>query len=251
MSLFKDKRKRTVFIAVTAAALTVAIIVGAVCAYVCDYYRADEEAIGAFLPEGAEWNEKPCGTIVFQPDNARKGLIFYPGGKVENDAYIPLMQACAQRGILCVMVEMPFNLAVLDINSADGIREEYPEIESWYIGGHSLGGSMAALYLADHHEEFDGLVLLGSYSTEDLSKTELDVLSVYGSEDGVLDFEKYDENRKNLPADFSELVIEGGCHAFFGMYGPQDGDGTPTVSNGEQIELTAAAIAEMVEKTEG
>ena len=182
------------------------------------------------------------GTLVFKPQNATKGFVFYPGGKVEYTAYQPLMAACAQQGILCILVEMPFNLAVLDINAADGIQEQHPEIEKWYIGGHSLGGSMAASHLANHIDDYDGLILLGSYSTADLSKTGLDVLSVYGSEDKVMNRVKYDENKSNLPSDLIEVVIEGGCHAYFGMYGAQEGDGKPTISNEKQIFLTANHI---------
>ena len=173
-------------------------------------------------------------------------MIFYPGGKVEHTAYIPLMQACAENGILCVLVEMPFNLAVLDINAADGIQKEYPEIDDWYIGGHSLGGSMAASYLAGHSEEYEGLILLGSYSTADLSDTDIAVLSVFGSEDRVMNREKYKENKSNLPSNFTEYVIDGGCHAYFGMYGAQDGDGTPTVTNEEQIRLTVENIVKIM-----
>ena len=212
--------------------------------YLGDYYHADTEAIAAFSPT-VEILTKENGHLVFQPENAHAGLIFYPGGKVEHTAYIPLMQALASRGILCVLVEMPFRLAVLDINAADDIPAHYPQIQSWYIGGHSLGGSMAAAYLADHADAFDGLVLLGAYSTADLSAIPLKVLSLYGSEDTVMNREKYEENRKNLPANFTETILEGGCHAYFGMYGPQDGDGTPIISNETQIHLTADAIASL------
>ena len=156
------------------------------------------------------------------------------------------MQACAEKGILCIIVEMPFHLAVFDINAANGIQEEYPQIEHWYMGGHSLGGSMAASYLAKHTDEYEGLILLGSYSTADLSDNELEVLSIYGSEDQVLNREKYNDNIRNLPKDFKEMVIEGGCHAYFGMYGAQDGDGTPSISNSQQILQTAAYIAQMI-----
>ena len=76
---------------------------------------------------------------------------------------------------------------------------QYPQIEKWYIGGHSLGGSMAATYLSDHVAEFEGLILLGSYSTVDLSNSKLDVLSIYGSEDKVLNHNSYNENKSNLP----------------------------------------------------
>ena len=204
------------------------------------------EAIGALLPQGSQWKEESNGNIIFAPEGATKGFIFYPGGKVEHTAYIPLMQACAERGILCVLVEMPFNLAVLDVNAADGIREDYPEIESWYIGGHSLGGAMASAYLAKNHGYFDGLVLLGAYSTADVSGYDLSVLSVYGSEDGVMDRAKYEACKSNLPRGFTESLIDGGCHAYFGVYGAQEGDGEPSVTNEEQIIFTADRIAELM-----
>ncbi len=229
------------------AVAVVALLVGVCAIYVNDYYRADAEAVAAFATVSpVSEDHLDDGTLVYTPENAKAGLIFYPGGKVEHTAYKPLMKACAERGLLCVLVEMPFHLAVLDINAADGIREQYPEIESWYIGGHSLGGSMAASYLSEHTEDFDGLILLGSYTATDLSQTDLAVLSVYGSEDRVLNREKYLANKPLLPADLTEIVIEGGCHAGFGLYGAQDGDGTPTVSSEDQIRRTANEIAAWV-----
>ena len=246
MSFFADKRKRNLFIIVISIVLVIGVLVGVCTIYLGDYYKADDEAIGAFLPQGSTWKEEPSGNIIFEPDNATTGLIFYPGGKVEHAAYIPLMQACAEKGILCIIAEMPFNLAVFDINAADGVQKEYPQVENWYIGGHSLGGSMAASYLEKHTDEYEGLILLGSYSTADLSDAALEVLSIYGSEDQVLNREKYNDNISNLPKDFKEIVIEGGCHAYFGMYGAQDGDGTPSISNSEQILQTAEYIAQMI-----
>ena len=237
----KNKRKiRIIWISIVAV---LTIIFGACAIYLGDYYRADEGAIAVFAPEDNISVSTPDdGNVVFEPQNATVGFIFYPGGKVEAKAYQPLMAELARKGVLCVLVEMPFHLAVFDINAADGIQEQYPHIEDWYIGGHSLGGSMAASYLADHVDEYEGLILLGSYSTADLSDTDLRVLSIYGSEDRVLNHEKYGENKSNLPDGFCEVVIEGGCHAYFGMYGAQDGDGTPTISNHEQIALTAEHI---------
>ena len=105
---------------------------------------------------------------------------------------------------------------------------------------------MAASYLSKNVGDYEGLILLGSYSTADLSDTEIDVLSIFGSEDKVMNREKYDKNKSNLPDDLTEIVIDGGCHAYFGMYGTQDGDGIPTISNEQQILLTASAIADMV-----
>ena len=241
------KNKRKILIISISIVATLAVIFGACAIYLGDYYRADEGAIAVFAPEdNVSVSTIDGGNVVFEPQGATVGFIFYPGGKVEANAYQPLLAELAREGVLCVLVEMPFNLAVFDINAADGIQEQYPEIEDWYIGGHSLGGSMAASYLADHTDEYEGLILLGSYSTADLSDTDLDVLSIYGSEDKVLNREKYDENKSNLPDDFCEVVIEGGCHAYFGMYGAQDGDGTPTISNHEQIRLTVESIIKVL-----
>lgn len=211
--------------------------------YLNSYYHAEEFAVQAMASnDQVEVREAEDGTIIFAPSTPCAGLIFYPGGKVEHTAYSPLMRACAEQGILCVLVKMPCNLAVLDMNAADGIAEQYPEIETWYIGGHSLGGAMAASYAAGHSDELDGLILLAAYSTRDLSHSGLTVLSIYGSEDRVLDQEKYKAYRDHLPADMSEVKIEGGCHAGFGVYGPQDGDGTPLITIEEQIARTAEEI---------
>lgn len=228
--------------------LAVVVLLGAAFAvYVGSYYRADETAARAMAPADGITVEMTDGdAVVFAPPEPRAGLIFYPGGKVEYTAYAPLMRACAERGILCVLVKMPCNLAVLDMNAADGIAERFPEIGNWYIGGHSLGGAMAASYAAGHGGELDGLVLLAAYSTADLTGSDLAVLSVYGTEDGVMDREKYAAYRGNLPAGTVEVVIDGGCHAGFGSYGPQDGDGTPTISGEEQVLQTAERIADMV-----
>ena len=240
----KKHRKLLIAIAVAVAVFVLAIIAAAI--YVNDYYRADMNSIAAFEPMKDAELRTEDGLLIFEPENANAGFIFYPGGKVEYTAYQPLLAACAEKGILCVLVEMPFNLAVLDINAADGIQEMFPKIDTWYIGGHSLGGSMAASYISDNTEDYDGLILLGSYSTADLSGTELDVLSVFGSEDEVLNREKYNENIPNLPEDFSEFVIKGGCHAYFGMYGEQEGDGVPTITNEEQIFYTADLISDFI-----
>lgn len=232
---------RKIIICSVSAVVMIAVIAAACGAYLNSYYRADSDSIAAFSADfTVQGREVADGVIAYEPEKAVAGLIFYPGGLVEYTAYEPLMQACAEKGILCVLLEMPFHLAVLDMNAADGVQAQFPQIEKWYIGGHSLGGAMASSYAAKHADEFDGVVLLGAYATEDIRS--LNVISLYGSEDKVMNKEKYDEYISNLPADFTEIVIEGGCHAGFGMYGPQDGDGTPAITAAEQIKLTSAAV---------
>ena len=224
-----------------AVLLLLALVIGAG-AYLHSGYDASPDALAAM--EASVHNGH---AQVFEPEEIRGGLIFYPGGLVDHRAYAPLMQALRERGILCLLTEMPLDLAVLDMKAADGLQALYPQVDRWLIGGHSLGGAMAAGYVSDHVDEYDGLVLLGAYSTADLSQTKLDVLSVYGTQDGVLNREKYENCLKHYPERFTEIVIDGGCHAYFGDYGAQKGDGIPTVSRGEQLEITADAIAEMFE----
>lgn len=243
MKLFKRKAAKIV----CSILVPITVLVCACGVYLGDYYKADTEAISAFAAsDGVKKREIAGGDLVFAPENAKAGLIFYPGGKVEHSAYEPLMRACAERGILCVLIKMPFNLAVFDISAADGIKESFPEISTWGIGGHSLGGSMAASYVSSKADEFDSLILLGSYSTADLSNSGLNILSIYGSEDKVLNLEKYAKYKKNFPNDAEEIVIEGGCHAYFGAYGEQDGDGKATIKRAEQINLTADKVAQLL-----
>ena len=229
-------------IAVLASLIVIAVSSFAI--YAGSYYHALPEAVSASQSSGSITVKTEDGNLIFIPDNPRAGLVFYPGGKVEHTAYSPLMKRLAESGILCVLLKTPANLAVLDMNAANGIPEKYPDIREWYIGGHSLGGVAASSYLSDNPGEYTGLILLASYSTADLSLTGIKALSIYGSEDGVLNRESYTDNFSNLPADTSEYIIDGGCHAYFGSYGPQKGDGEPTITRERQIEITVDKINE-------
>lgn len=178
---------------------------------------------------------------------SRTGIIFYPGGLVEYQAYLPLMEKLACRGAFCILVEMPFDFAFFDKQAAGRFLELYPQVDKWYMAGHSLGGAMAASYVSRHQTDFEGLILLASYSTHNISDSGLKVLSIYGSKDGVLNQAHYDKYRKNLPAvgkGFTEIIIEGGNHAQFASYGAQKGDFMPEITPDQQQEITADEIAE-------
>ena len=229
--------------------VAVLLLCGLCRAYAADFYHADDTVVVAMNSDADVTVEQKGNTLAFVPRDTETGLIFYPGGKVEYTAYAPLMRALADNGVLGVLVRMPLNLAVLNMNAANSIPEQYPQIKHWYIGGHSLGGSMAASHAAKNTSAYEGLVLLASYSTADLSTSGLPVISIYGSEDGVLNMEKYAEYKRNLPAAFEEHIIEGGCHAGFGSYGPQDGDGVPTITGEEQIAETVRLLTAFLDST--
>ena len=157
------KKRTRIILSVCLAVLLVFGVGGYV--YMSDYYRADEIALEAIAYQTASVRVEQDGDVIwFVPEDPTAGLIFYPGGKVEYTAYAPLLRACAENGILCALVRMPGNLAVLDANAADGLQQEYPEVTTWYIAGHSLGGAMAAGYAAAHYEDFDGLIQIGRAS---------------------------------------------------------------------------------------
>ena len=234
-------------IALSIIVVLILSLVGGTVYYINDYYRAEDVAVSLIsTPNTSVTVTEENGVFTFAPQNATKGVIFYPGGKVEAESYAPLMHSLAEKGVFTVLVTMPGNLAVLDMNAADGICEQYPEIENWYMAGHSLGGSMAASYIVKNPEDFDGIILLASYSTADLSNSDLKVLSIYGSNDGVLNLEKYSEHKPNLPSDFEEFIIDGGCHAYFGAYGEQEGDGKAKITREEQIEITVDEITKFI-----
>lgn len=246
----KYAKKKKIAIWLTSILLVIALVAGGFTTYVSDYYRADKAAIQAFIKSNSniKTTDDGRGMRTYGEENAECGFVFYPGGKVEYTAYEPLMISLASKGAFCVLLKMPFNLAVLDVNAAGGVFEKFPEISSWYIGGHSLGGSMAASYAKSNADRLEGVVLLAAYSTQDLSTTNLRVLSIFGSEDKVMNRVKYDECKANLPANFIEYKINGGCHAYFGMYGEQAGDGKPTIAVADQINKTSDYVTKFIKE---
>ncbi len=183
---------------------------------------------------------------------ADTGFIFYPGGRVPAQAYAPPVRAIAEAGYLGVIAPMPFGLAVLDANAADAIIAAHPEIDRWVIGGHSLGGAMAAQY-SQGHDEIDGLALWAAYppAGTDLSESDLLVASVSATEDGLATIEEVEASAAQLPADTTFVEITGGNHAGFGWYGDQDGDGEATISREAQQEQVVAGTLELIEAVAG
>jgi len=185
------------------------------------------------------------GWITFSPAGPAPlaGLIVYPGGHVDPRAYAPLARHIAARGYRVVIVPMPLALAVLGADRALEVMEQDPSIETWAVGGHSLGGAMAARFAYTHPEAVDGLVLWAAYpaSTDDLSGFELVVTSIYGTLDGLTTGSKIDASRLLLPAATRWVPIEGGNHAQFGDYGVQAGDNLPAITAEEQQALAADA----------
>ena len=227
------------------------LLVGMICFitviwYVNDYYHADEN-VQIYLQEkdSVSVTEMTDGLYLDGPgDNA--AMIFYPGAKVEYTAYLPLLSDLAERGIDCFLIKMPCNLAFFGKNKAKKIMDSY-EYDHWYLAGHSLGGAMAASYASGHLESLNGLALLAAYPTKSLKSDSFSVLSIYGSEDGVLNMEKVEKGKSQMPADYTEICIEGGNHARFGNYGEQKGDHTAEISREEQQKQTVDAILGLLE----
>jgi hypothetical protein len=188
--------------------------------------------------------------LTFQPVDvqATTGLIFYPGGRVVPGAYAPAAQAIADQGYLVVIVPMPLNLAVLSPDRAQDVIAAHPEIQDWAVGGHSLGGAMAANYAQGHPAQVQGLVLWASYpaSSDNLSTSDLRVVSIYGTQDGLATGEKIDASRALLPTNTQWVAIEGGNHAQFGWYGPQSGDNPASISREKQQQEVIAATVDFL-----
>jgi dienelactone hydrolase len=244
MNLLKNKFFKAILIFI----IVITLLFTAFYIYTLDYYKANAEAVGALTQSSEIAVSKQSEMFVFEPKGNSKsvGFIFYPGGKVEYTAYAPLMKAIAKQGYTCVLLKMPFNLAVFDVNGANRAMKKLKDINSWYVGGHSLGGAMASAYAAGNADKLKGIVFLGAYPSSNLSKTNLKMLSVYGSEDKVLNKKSFEENKKNAPKNVEYFEIAGGNHAYYGAYGEQKGDGKATISPANQQEIVANKIVELM-----
>jgi predicted esterase len=206
--------------------------------YANDYYRAEAIAKKAMMGNAQISVEQTEDYYLFcdKENQSDKGIVFYPGGKVEETAYAPMLLEFAERGYEVYLVKMPAKLAILDMNAAESIMKKASHVQEWTMMGHSLGGAMAASFSANHDKEVDALVLLAAYSTVDLKELDIEVFSFYGTQDKVLNMEKYQKYYSNLPEDTVEEVIEGGNHANYAHYGIQDGDGEAEITREEQQE---------------
>lgn len=215
--------------------------------YTSDYYRSevskdDYVAYYSFVIE--EFSDG----LFIDGDGNSDAVIFYPGGKVEYTAYLPLCTKLAAQGVDCFLVEMPFHLAIFGSNKAGSIMKKYT-YDNWYLAGHSLGGAMAANYVADNVDEFTGLIMLAAYPTKALVSEDLKVLSIYGNKDEVLNREKLEEGSEFVPEHYTEIGLGGANHAGFGNYGVQKGDGEATMEKGKQQDVTVQYIMRMINTT--
>ena len=197
-----------------------------------------DQALAALESDEVVTVQDNSNFLVFTPTSNQPttALIIYPGGHVDFRSYAPIARQIASRGYLVSIVKMPLSLAVFGVNKADEVIASFPHIWYWAIGGHSLGGSMAASYAKNHIGKVQGLFFWASYpaGSNDLSTTGLKGLSTYGSNDKVLNMSNIDATLALLPRGTIRQVIEGGNHAQFGNYGPQPGDGVATISAEDQ-----------------
>ena len=211
--------------------------------YVLNYYHASEEVL-TFLAD----TEDNVGIIEIEEGlfldgpGTETALIFYPGGKVEYTAYVPLLARLVEGGIDCFLVKMPANLAVFGANKASAVMAQH-EYDHWYIGGHSLGGAMAASFAGKN--DLDGLILLAAYPAEAVEERSIEI---WGSEDGVLNADKLQAGDAFFAQEPEKVVIRGGNHAQFGNYGEQKGDGAAQIARERQQAEAAEAMLAFMNK---
>ena len=208
--------------------------------YVRRSYRAEGAALAALDTDDTVSVSRTDYGWCFDGPSEDSVLVFYPGAKVDETAYAPMLRLLAERGMDVCLVRMPFGLAFFDSSAAGAVLDDLPYGHR-FVGGHSLGGAMAAVWAAGHGDEIDGLILFAAYPTRDLNDDLLEV-SLYGSEDGILNRKKLAAGRAFSPEHTEEIVIEGGNHAGFGNYGAQKGDGTSRISTQEQQAQAVEAI---------
>jgi len=215
-----------------------------------DAAQPTDIALDALSSDGQVVVRLGDGFISFEPVQqfASVGFVFYPGGRVDYRAYAPVLRQIAEQGYLVAVVQVNLNLAFFDVNAADGVISDYPSIQHWVVGGHSLGGVVAASYASTHLDVIDGVVFWASYPSDDLLKnSDISVLSIYASDDGVATGDKIEASKALLPPQTEYVLIEGGNHAQFGAYGPQSGDNPASIPAEEQWAQVADATAMFLE----
>lgn len=229
-------KKRLKIALITILSLVV-LLASAFLVYVSDYYRADDVAIAVMQSEDTIRIQD--NLIILSPAmTSDTALIFYPGAKVEYTAYIPILNKLRQNDITCVLIKMPFNLAIFDQNAANKVFDVLPDIKNWYIGGHSMGGAMASSYAANNKDKVKGLILLGAYIYGDVSPE--NALTIYGTLNSNLD--------ENINYTKNVVIIDGGNHAQFGNYGEQKGDPPATISREDQQNIAVKEIIDFIHK---
>ena len=212
-------------------------------------YKPDSIALEA-MKDDNEIDVKIDKNIIFTPKNksADTGFIFYPGGLVEPEAYAPICKRISEKGYKVIIVPMPLNLAVFGEDRASSVIKANPDIKNWLIGGHSLGGVMAASYTFKHSDTIKGLALYASYPQEkhNISKTGVKVISLWGSNDKVADIEKIKVAKDILPEAAKFIQIDGGNHSQFGNYGFQKGDGIADISYEDQKNKAAEYTIDLI-----
>ena len=223
--------------------LFIIIFFGGFFVYAQFYYHAEETATN-YMNGTEDVNVTKISNGLFLDGYGNDtAIIFYPGAKVEYSSYLPLFVDLSSKGIDCYLVEMPFNLAFFGIDSADEIIEN-SDYDHYFIAGHSLGGAMACNYVNKTDKKIDGLIFLSSHSAVGI---DVPVLSIRGTNDGVINLTSYEKAKSLLHNNFTEIIINGGNHAQFGYYGNQTGDGQANITAKSQQDQSVAAIMKFIE----
>lgn len=241
---------RRVAIVAAVALLALALAAGGFLWWALTPLGPDAEALAALESDDVVDVTESDSAWLFSPtdDEPLLGLVLYPGGRVDPRSYAPLARELAERGYLVAITPMPLNLAVLDPDAAQAVIDEHPDIMTWTIGGHSLGGSMAARFANANRDTIQGLALMAAYpaGSDDMSDAEFESVSIYGDRDGILSADNFTETIPQMPPGTRFVEIEGGNHAQFGNYGPQPGDLEAAIPSEDQRWETVMAIGEML-----
>jgi pimeloyl-ACP methyl ester carboxylesterase len=214
-----------------------------------DAYPPLQPALDALQSDSQVTVTQHEGFITFEPVGAQPatGFVFVPGGRVDYRVYAPVLHQIAAQGYFVAVVKVRINLAFFDLNAPERVISQYPNIQHWAVGGHSLGGVAAASYASKHLDVVNGLILWASYPADDsLTNATIKVISIYGTKD-MGGTESFEQSRSQLPADAQFVVIDGGNHAQFGSYGPQAGDNVAAISPEVQWAQIVVATANFLE----
>ena len=238
--------KKKTKIILSAFLCLIILLTASVMIYSADYYKATE--VSAFLESDSRCKVTQTDFgYFFDGEGESEALIFYPGAKVEEKAYSPILKELAENGVDCFLIKMPLHLAFLGVNKAARLMNEY-SYDNWFLAGHSLGGVAASSFALKNENKVSGLFLLASYPANDISSADFPVTFIYATNDTVLNREKLNQAIELSPNNSFVFEIHGGNHSGFASYGEQKGDSPASITKTEQCNQCADIILKQIKE---
>lgn len=177
------------------------------------YNKANQEALDIVSKMDKVGND-----YYFRGDSG-VGFIIFTGAKMDEKSYAYIAELLHKEGHTVVLPKFMFHMSSTGTNRGIEIMESNPEIEKWFLIGHSIGGMPISRIAVQKPANLQGLAFLASYVSTDLSELDVSAIHIMASNDNFYSEKQRAEERLDyLPKNSTVITIEGASHQGFGAY---------------------------------